>query len=377
MRPTRRTALAAAAGLAAGRTAAQPPTAGLTVRMFEPQNLEGPAAELADTLVTPTDKFYVRNHFAVPKLDADAFRLTVDGLVDRPLSLSLADLRAMACVSRTLTLECAGNGRVFLTPPVPGLQWGHGAVGTATWDGVPLGAVLDRAKVKPGAAEVVLTGADSGTIAGPPSSPGAIPFDRGIPLAKCRRDEVLLAWGMNGQPLTPAHGFPLRAVVGGWYGMAAVKWLTRLTVVDRPYTGFWQTLDYSYFRRDGGRAALTPITDMQPKAVIARPANNEVVPGGGPYRVSGLAWSGDPRPVRVEVSTDGGTTWKPAVSVSWRHRPYTWQPWWFEWTPAGRGPVGVVARATDAAGRTQPARRDPDRRTYMINHLIPTPVTVV
>ncbi len=367
------------AGLAvAGRLRGQdtPRTAGLFERVHEPQNLEAPFAELADTFVTPTHKFYVRSHFAAPEVAADSFRLTVDGLVETPLSLSLADLREMATVSRPATLECAGNGRVFLVPAVAGAQWGLGAVGTAVWTGVPLGAVLDRAKVKAGAVDVVLTGADKGAVAGPPSSPGAIHFDRGIPLAKCRRDETLLAWEMNGQPLTPSHGFPLRAVVGGWYGMAAVKWLTRVTVTDRPYQGFWQTLDYSYFERDGGRPGLTPITGILPKASVARPATGEVVPAGKPYRVTGLAWAGEQAVATVEVSTDGGATWRPAA-LDKQAKPHCWQAWSAEWTPTARGPAQVVARATDAAGRTQPVKRDPDRRTYLINHLVPVPVTVV
>ncbi len=378
MPPTRRETLAAVAGLAAaGRLRGQdvPRTAGLFERVHEPKNLEAPFAELADTFLTPTAKFYVRSHFAAPVVDADAFRLTVDGLVETPLSLSLADLKAMAEVSRPATLECAGNGRVFLVPPAPGAQWGLGAVGTADWAGVPLGAVLDRAKVKAGAVDVVLTGADKGPVAGPPASPGAVHFDRGIPLAKCRRDETLLAWEMNGRPLTPDHGFPLRAVVGGWYGMAAVKWLTRVTVTDRPYQGYWQTLDYSYFERAGGRPEMTPITAILPKASVARPAAGEVVAAGKPYRVIGLAWAGENAVERVEVSTDGGASWSPAA-VERQTKPCCWQAWRFDWTPEAKGPAGLLARCVDAAGRGQPDKRDPDRRTYLINHLVPVPVTV-
>ncbi len=377
--PTRRQVLVSAAGLTAvGHMQAKdtPRTAGLTVRMQQPENLEGPFAELVDHPITPVEKFYVRSHFAVPKADAANYRLTVDGLVDNPLSLSLTDLKGMATTSRPLTLECGGNGRVFLTPPVSGLQWGLGAVGTAAWEGVPLGAVLERAKVKAGASEVILTGADSGVIAGPPSSPGVIPYDRGLPLEKCKRDECLLAWAMNGQPLTPSHGFPLRAVIGGWYGMASVKWLTRITIADRPHTGFWQTLDYSYFERRAGKAVLTPLTALQPKASIARPTSGEVLSAGRPYRVVGLAWSGEPTAPTVEFSADGGTTWMPTVAQPGRHAPYTWQSWSIEWTPTTRGPVQLLARATDATGRTQPVKRDPDRRTYMVNHLVPVPVSV-
>src|SRR4051812_11526784 len=203
----------------ASRAAADP----LIVRTQEPRNLE---TALADLFSKETDKFYVRSHFAVPEINAKGFQLTVEGHVENRLELTLDELKKMEAVSREIVLECAGNSRVFLVPPVRGTQWSHGAVGQAKWTGVPLGAVLERAKVKAGAGDVVLVGADTGTIADP-ATPGAIHFDRGIPLAKAKKDETLLVWNMNDEPLPAAHGAPLRAIVGGWYGMASVKWLTR------------------------------------------------------------------------------------------------------------------------------------------------------
>ena len=164
-------------------------------------------------------------------------------------------------------------------------------------------------------------------------------------------------------------------MVGGWYGMAAVKWLTRVTVTDRPHAGFWQTLDYSTFHREAGRPVLGPVAEMQPKAVITRPASGEVVPAGKSYRVSGLAWAGEQAVDRVEVSSDGGASWA-AAAVEKHPAAFCWRRWTFDWTPATKGPVGLLARCTDAAGRTQPDKRDPDRRSYLINHLIPVPVTV-
>ncbi|MBY0459486.1 MAG: sulfite oxidase [Gemmataceae bacterium] len=364
-----RTAPAAlvAGGLLPVRTSAAEP---LIVRMQEPRNLETP---LSDLFSPDTDKFFVRSHFAVPDVDAKGFTLTVEGHVENKLTLTLADLKKMEAVSREIVLECAGNGRVFLVPQARGLQWGHGAVGVAKWTGVSLGAVLDRAKVKAGAGDVLLVGADKGAIADP-ATPGAIPFDRGIPLAKARKDETLLAWDMNDRPLTPSHGAPLRALVGGWYGMASVKWLTRVVVLDKPHTGFWQTFDYSVWERPKeGTPQLVPLTAMQPKAVITGPRAGETLGLGKPYVVEGCAWAGEHGVAKVEVSLDDGKTW---ISAHGKCEPFKFARWTANITPKQAGPLKLVARCTDDKGNTSPTTRDADRRTYMINHLVPVEVTV-
>jgi DMSO/TMAO reductase YedYZ molybdopterin-dependent catalytic subunit len=343
---------------------------GMIVRQREPQNLETPLSDLPGVT---TEKFYVRNHFPVPAIEPKTFKLTVEGHVENKLELALDDLKRLGEVSRDIVLECAGNGRVFLVPQVRGAQWSHGAVGQAKWTGVALGAVLERAKVKPGAADVVLVGADSGSIADPPT-PGAIHYDRGIPLAKAKADGTLLAWAMNDKPLTPAHGAPLRALVGGWYGMASVKWLSRIVVTDKPHNGFWQTFDYSIWDRAGASPQLVPVTAIQPKAVITSHGPGDVMEAGKAHTVKGLAWAGERGVAKVEVSTDGGKTWTAAT-----HKPgesFMWTPWTAQVTPAAKGVLPLFARCTDDRGNTQPEKRDSDRRTYMINHLVPTEVTV-
>jgi DMSO/TMAO reductase YedYZ molybdopterin-dependent catalytic subunit len=366
---------AAAAPFLLGRSSAQPePTAGgMIVRMHEPQNLEMPFHTLPDWKV-PTERFYVRSHFAAPRVNPGRYELSVEGHVEKPFTLTIDELKALPATTRPLTLECAGNSRVFLVPPARGVQWSNGAVGNADWTGVPLSTLLERAKPKAGAIDVVLVGADSGTIADP-ATPGAIHFDRSLPLAKAMKPEVLIAHGMNGANLTAAHGFPVRAVVGGWYGMASVKWLTRIVVTDRPHTGFFQTLDYSYFVRTPAGPVLTPVREVQPKAAIARPGVHEVVPFGKPYTVAGAAWAGENKVAKVEVSTDGGATWNPA-KIDGEAKPFCWVTWRYDWTPRDLGTAALVARCTDAAGATQPEKRDPDRRTYMINHLVPVEVLV-
>jgi DMSO/TMAO reductase YedYZ molybdopterin-dependent catalytic subunit len=224
--------------------------------------------------------------------------------------------------------------------------------------------------------EVILEGADSGEIRTDPTSPGVIPFARSLPLAKARKPEVLLAYSMNGKDLPAAHGFPLRAVVSGWYGMASVKWLTRLVVADRPFQGFFQSLDYSVFVRRHGLGSLVPITEMQVKAEVARPARGEVVAADSDYRVHGAAWAGEAQVSVVEVSTDGGKKWAQA-KLQGKEVPFAWRLWEYTWhTPKEKGRHVVMARAADSTGRVQPMKRDPDRRNYLISHVLPVEVEV-
>jgi DMSO/TMAO reductase YedYZ molybdopterin-dependent catalytic subunit len=229
--------------------------------------------------------------------------------------------------------------------------------------------------VKDSAVEVVLEGADRGEPGNEPRPPGAIHFARSLPLDKARRPETLLAWAMNGKSLPPDHGFPLRAVVGGWYGMASVKWLTRLVVVERPFRGYWQTVDYAVWRRRGDEPSLEAITAMEVKASIARPVEGEVLAAGRDHRVRGAAWSGEAEVTKVEVSTDAGRTWS-AARLLGEAVPFAWRLWEYDWRRPALGKHTLVARATDTRGRTQPLERDPGRRSYVINHLRPTAVEV-
>src|SRR5438105_10589578 len=184
------------------------------------------------------------------------------------------------------TLECAGNNHNCLEPKVKGVQWGLGAVGTAEWTGVPLSVLLDRACVKPTGSDVIFEGTDGGMLEDPKSPPGKLHFARSIPLEKARAD-VLLAYKMNGGELPPQNGFPVRAIVPGWYAMASIKWLQRIIVTDEPFTGYYQTIDYAYWKRRAEVAELTPLTEMQVKAQIAKPAEGDVVPANSGVRVQG------------------------------------------------------------------------------------------
>lgn len=348
---------------------------GLIVRQVSPDNLESPFDAL-DAVVTPTEQFYVRSHFAVPALTAADFRLRVEGRVAQPVQLSYDELLGMPSRTVTATLECAGNGRVFLSPAAAGVQWGLGAVSTAEWRGVPLAAVLERAGLQPAAVDIVLEGADRGELRNDPRPPGPVHFARSLPLAQARQPEVLLATHMNGQPLTAAHGFPLRAVMPGWYGMASVKWLHRIVALDRPFTGYYQTVDYAYWDRSGPSPERRPMTEMTVKASIARPLAREVVRAGQAYRVAGTAWTGGEATVtRVEVSVDGGRTWTTAKLLD-KPQPYVWTRWEHPWTPGQAGSAVLMARATDSRGRTQPERHNADLGSYGISHVLPVGVEV-
>ena len=347
---------------------------GKIVRAENPLNLEMPFENL-NSFITPNESFYVRTHFPIPSIDKDAWWLRVEGDVENPFAMNYEQLLELESVTIPATLECAGNNRSFLDPKVKGVQWDLGAVGTAEWTGVPLSSLLDRARVKANAREVILEGADHGILNDPKSPPGELNFARSIPLEKARSD-VLLAYKMNGTDLPPQNGFPVRAIVPGWYAMASIKWLQRIIIADQPFTGYYQTIDYAYWKRRDQVAELTPLTEMQVKAEIANPAKGEIVPANSSVRVHGAAWTSDGEIMKVELSTDGGATWLEAKLLG-ESQPNAWRLWEFHWqTPAAPGKQILIARATDSLSRTQPTQRDRDRGTYMINHLLPIEVQV-
>ena len=335
--------------------------AGLIVHRAHPLNCETSIPALLGGQVMPNAHFYVRNHFQLPNLDQSAWRLSVDGHVERPLSLSLHDLQKLPSQSLIVTLECAGNGRARLAPRVEGEQWELGAVSSAEWTGVPLVEVLDRVGVRPGALDVVFRGADSGPVAG---REGTVRFERSLGVSEARGSEALLAYAMNGEPLPLQHGFPLRLVVPGWYGVASVKWLTEIEVVQHPFAGFFQADRYFYeWQRDGG-TITEPVTLQRVRSLITEPEPNVEVELGE-MAVRGVAWSGAAPIARVELRVDGGA-WQEARLVGDRKR-HSWV-WWEVLTRIERsGLVKLEARATDLAGRTQPQEPEWNRLGYGSN----------
>jgi DMSO/TMAO reductase YedYZ molybdopterin-dependent catalytic subunit len=275
-------------------------------------------------------------------------------------------------------VECAGNGRVYYEPPKEGLQWQDGAVGNAEWTGVLLRDILEKAGVKATALEVLLVGADSGVVDPnkKSASPGPIAFARSLPLKKALADSTLLAYSMNGKPLTRDHGYPLRAVVGGWFGMAWIKWITHVRLIERPFLGYWQARDYFRWDRAHGEPTLAPLTEMEVKAQIARPVQGAHLIVGEPCRIFGAAWSGEAPVRQVHVSTEDGEGWREAALLE-TEGSYAWRLWEYIWTPERVGRHILRCRATDASGRVQPDLQLPDRESYAANWIVPVEVAVV
>ena len=348
---------------------------GMIIRQKEPTNLETPLDQV-DSYLTPTELFYIRSHFQAPRLELASYRLCIDGAVRNPLSLSYQQLRDMPSETRAAILECAGNGRVFLVPQVEGAQWELGAVGNAEWTGVPLHDLLERAGLEDDAVEIVLEGADRGTAKVEPVPPGQISYARSLPRDKALQREVLIAYQMNGRDLPLDHGYPVRAVVPGHYGMASVKWLTSIHAVREPFRGYWQTSDYGYWDYVDGQPVRRPLGEMKLKSEIARPRVYETLAPNHVYEVSGAAWAGETDVTRIMVSTDGGQTWAEAEFID-PVRRYAWRRWKFEWlTPSRPGQYTLLARAEDAIGNVQPAGHDPHFGTYVINHPLPIEVFI-
>jgi DMSO/TMAO reductase YedYZ molybdopterin-dependent catalytic subunit len=350
-------------------------SAGLIIRQKEPKNLETPF-ERIDSYLTPTELFYIRSHFPTPNLDAASYRLSIGGAVGRPLSLSYEELRNMPSETRIATLECAGNSRVFLVPQVQGAQWELGAAGNAEWTGVPLRALLERAELADDACEIVLEGADRGIPQHEPRPSDPILYLWSVPRAKALQPEVLIAYQMNGQDLPLDHGFPVRAIVPGHYGMASVKWLTRIEAVREPFQGYWQTTDYAYWASMNGKPVRRALGEMQLKSEIARPRVYETLPPNRIYTIYGAAWAGETDVTDVAVSTDGGRTWVAAEFLDPVQR-YAWRRWKFDWlTPKEPGQYTLLARAKDASGALQPNEHDQHYGVYVINHALPIEVFV-
>src|ERR1700754_372537 len=349
--------------------------AGLTIRQKEPKNLEAPFDRI-DSYLTPAELFYVRSHFAIPTLDRASYRLRIDGAVSSPLALTYEELRNMPSETRVATLECAGNSRVFLVPQVQGAQWELGAVSNAEWTGVPLRTLLERANLADDACEIVLEGADRGTPKEEPVPPNPISYAWSLPRAKAIQPEVLIAYQMNGRDLPRDHGFPVRAIVPGHYGMASVKWVTGIQAVREPFQGYWQTTDYAYWASMDGKPVRRPLGEMQLKSEIARPRTYETLAPNQIYSVSGAAWTGETDVTEIAVITDGGRTWAQAEFLD-PVRRHAWRRWKFDWlTPKEPGQYTLLARAKDAAGLIQPDKHDQNYGTYVINHPLPIDVFV-
>lgn len=363
MRTSRREFLLLAAAAAVLRGEDRPKR-DMISRSVRPEDLEMPLSGFSDYL-TPVEHFFVRTHVYVPTVDVGQWRLSVGGSVTTPLTLTMDDLKKLPAVELVSVLECAGNGRAFYQPPVPGLQWGHGAVGNARWRGVGLADVLKRAGLKASGREILFDGADVPL--------GTMPdFQRSIPLAKALDPNTILAYEMNGETLTVKHGFPLRVVVPGWAGDSWTKWLTSIRVLDQEHDGFWMKSAYRHPGRPVAPGVAVPLDRMQPvtnlrvKSVIASPLDGAQIDPGAATTIRGVAWGTDPV-AAVEVSVDGGRAWKPATLKANQRTRFGWRQWEFAWTPQQASYYMILARARDASGNTQPLDQEWNQSGYLWN----------
>ncbi len=335
-----------------------------------PENSETPL-ESIQGWVTPNRLFFVRNHFETPAVEPASWRLRVEGCVERPVEWTWEQLLALPHRSVFATVECAGNGRSFLQQKAAGVQWGAGAVGHAEWTGVPLSRVLEESGLSSDAVEVLFEGSDRGSET---DHPEPMHFARSLPLAKALDRDTLLVTRMNGELLSASHGFPLRLFVPGWYGVASVKWLRRIEVLNRSFHGYYQSVKYTVRRSSPNGLESVVVGPMAVKSELIRPAEGAEL-GIGTNRLFGVAWAGEEAVDRVEVSTDGGETWNSAELLG-AQSAYCWTPWEYLWEVAEPGEYTLLTRAVSEGGRVQPSRHDPLNGGYLIHHSRPIAVRV-
>jgi DMSO/TMAO reductase YedYZ molybdopterin-dependent catalytic subunit len=303
--------------------------------------------------ITPTGMHYLLVHFDIPALDESDWRLEVSGLVERPLTLTLDEIRRRPAVAMPVTMECAGNGRALLDPRPVSQPWLLEAIGTAEWTGTPLKELLQEARVREDADEILFTGLDRGVQGGEVQS-----YQRSLSISEAMREEMLLVYEMNGRPLEPQHGFPLRLVVPGWYGMTSVKWLAGIEAIRGPFEGYQMVGSYRYSRSEDDPGE--PVTLIRVRSLMIPPgipdfATRVRLVEAGKVKLTGRAWAGRLNVSGVEVSSDGGETWAEA-HLEKAVAPFAWRGWSYDWE-AKAGRCMLCVRARDSAGNLQPVEQ--------------------
>ena len=322
--------------------------------------------------VSPNEGHFIRSHFPAPQIDSSDWSLPVTGNVNTPLNLSYKDLLKMPSREIVSVMECAGNSRSTMQPPAEGVQWDNGAVSVSCWKGVSVKTVLEQASLTGAATDVLFEGVDSGK---EPHSDGDLVYAMSVPLEKLLHPGTLLAYEMNGETLPKDHGFPIRLVVPGWYGMASVKWLDKITVMDRPNGGFHE-MDYRFYPATDGKsdAKVERVTSLKVKSLISTPCKGNVL-GPGSHTIKGVAWSGDGNITKVEVSTDDDRVWREA-KLREPNGSYSWQQWEIDWEANQLGHSLLRCRATDSKGNVQPMLATWNFRGYQVNSIHSVPVTI-
>jgi len=318
----------------------------MRVMTERPLNAETPVEHLR-SWITANAVFFARNQGEIPKepISLEQWELLLEGEVERPLRFAFGELLRMPKAIAANTLECSGNGRALLAEKASGNPWTIGGVGNAVWGGVWLRDLLGKAGLTERARHVAFEGFDK------PLGSAGVQFIRSIPLEKAV-ESTLLAYEMNGEPLPLKHGFPLRALALGWTGANCVKWLRKITVLDRPFSGFFMDKVYRVFQKGHDPTPGGVVTGLKLKSIITQPSKGDTL-SLGPVTVLGAAYAGEGDVAMVEVSVDGGGTWSPASFIG-PHESFSWRQWQFLWEPGQPGDYTIMARATDSHGRQQP-----------------------
>jgi DMSO/TMAO reductase YedYZ molybdopterin-dependent catalytic subunit len=330
-------------------------------------------SEFLDQPITPLGSHYLLIHFDIPQLSAAGYQISIGGRVARPTTLSLDEIKRRPMVRQPTILECAGTGRSFAHPRAIYVPWFSEAIGVYEYTGTPLRGILEQVGLLDDATEIVFSGWDEGVDLGTRHF-----FERALPVDEAMKPEVLLAWEANGQPLPPAHGFPLRLIVPTWYGMASVKWLRSITVIDHTYQGVEQKQVYRLqsSSSDGGR----PVRHKAVRSALKGPGVPDAISrmrflSPGRHELKGMAWSGRGPITRVEISTDDRRTWRPAALAP-QVGPFAWTPFAFTWDVQRRGDYILSSRATDAKGNVQPLEAPWNVQGMAVNNVERIPIRV-
>ena len=320
----------------------------------------------------PNEDFFVRNHFPHPEVDTNKWRLSISGLVGQEKTYTYQELLDLPTTTISTTVECAGNGRASVQPPPEGLLWNNGGVGSAVWSGVSVKSILEDVGLSSNAAEILFLGMDFGQEG---QNSAEANYGMSIPVEKALDPDTILATKMNGEVLPPAHGYPIRCVVPGWYGMAQVKWVNEIRVLDKPHDGFHQK-DYYVFVKPGVDDGLDKerVSYMRVKSLISSLRRGQTL-NRGTHVIQGTAWSGKGNITKVEISTDGGRNWDVA-DVSPSTSTYEWHKWQYNWNAVEKGWFVVMVRATDETGDVQPQHFEWNFRGFANNSIHSLPIII-
>ncbi|MCG8482094.1 MAG: sulfite oxidase [Clostridia bacterium] len=343
-----------------------------TTISLRPENQECPIYFI-DSWLTPTNLFFVRNHFEYPPINECSFILPIKGDVKKPFVVTYRDLLKMPSKTIICPLECSGNKRKLFDEGIFGTQWGEGAISQAEWKGVPLYNLLKMADPKSTAKNVVFEGHDQGTIEG---IEGIHHFARSLSVEQALDQDIIVAYQMNGKPIPVEHGYPLRLIAPKWYAMASVKWLKCIKVIDHDFDGYYQAIDYYYYPNRNNDRDRVPVTYMKVNSIIQYPLDFSTL-DKGTYMIRGIAWTGKGTIDKVQISTNGGKTWSDAKIRRNQNMPLGWVAWWKEWKADKTGQYTIMARAYDTCGRAQPLKVEWNRLGYGYNGITNRKIKIV